>query len=585
MHKSIIIIICVILLTYSNSFSNAFVADDNLTILDNNFITSWSNFPRLFEKSYITTIDQLISDRQQSYKALDKGSGEITYRPVVTLTYMIDYFFWKLNPLGYHISNIMLHILNSILLYLFILLLAKSNLVALFTSLFFCAHPINTSVVNHISFREDLLAVFFFLSAFILFIKYKKYQGVKKIFLYCISCLSFFLAVFSKEMAITFPLMIVLYDFYFKPHMNIKKVFVDLKSKYLGYILVSVFYLIVYFFVLPNPGQTQTPHIVNMNDTVFAIISTLRFIGDYITYFVLPFGVTFLPLRYDLLVHSIFQWDIVCSALLIVLSIIMGIKAYKYSKYISFGIFWLYITLLPTVNLIPIFNPKAFRYLYLPSIGFCIMLAFVFESLYKIKKIRVSSPHLPKILATIIVGTYIFLALPQNLFWKNDFILSAEVLYHDPYDVDALLVQADAYVKGGRFNNAVMNYKAALKLEPMSASIHNSIGFCYSSMSQYDKAVKEFNKSIELDSGFVFPHINLGFMYADRKKYNKAIEYFEDALDLDDKAIDAYTGLALVYIELNRLKKAKAMTYKALEVFPDHESAKEILKTIEETEK
>ena len=108
MSRSIIIIICVIILSYCNSFSHGFVGDDKYIVANNDFISSWNNFPGLFSKEYFADAKSIFYDLY--YKKM-ASSGELTYRPLVTFSYMVDYSFWKLRPLGYHMTNMLLHIL------------------------------------------------------------------------------------------------------------------------------------------------------------------------------------------------------------------------------------------------------------------------------------------------------------------------------------------------------------------------------------------------------------------------------------------------------------------------------------------
>ncbi len=172
---SISLILIISIAIYSNTLKNGFVYDDRFTIVDNLFIKNWNNLPELFSKTYFSR------------------SGEETYRPIVTLSYFVDYSLWGLKPFGYHLTNLLLHSANVVLVYLFALLLLNNPLsptllrgsniththtytrwIAFFTALLFSIHPIQSEAVNAISFREDLLVVFFLTAAFILYIKLKE---------------------------------------------------------------------------------------------------------------------------------------------------------------------------------------------------------------------------------------------------------------------------------------------------------------------------------------------------------------------------------------------------------------------------
>jgi hypothetical protein len=158
--RAMLVIAFAIVLVYANTLVNQFVWDDNVTIVRNNFIKSWSNVPRIFSKSYLSPFVRTGSSYSPDIRV---SSGETSYRPIATLSYMLDYSIWKLNPFGYHLTNLALHLINAILIYLLINALTRNKNTALLASLLFALHPVNSEAINNISNRKDLLA---FLSIF-----------------------------------------------------------------------------------------------------------------------------------------------------------------------------------------------------------------------------------------------------------------------------------------------------------------------------------------------------------------------------------------------------------------------------------
>ena len=148
-----LILIFISVLLYLNTLSNAFVYDDAYVITENYFIKSLGNLPKLFTKDYLPL------------------SGELSYRPIVTLTYFFDYAIWRLNPLGYHLTNIILHTINAFLFYLFMKSISRNSSLSILATLLFLSHPLLTETVNAVCYREDILASIFFLLAFVYFIK------------------------------------------------------------------------------------------------------------------------------------------------------------------------------------------------------------------------------------------------------------------------------------------------------------------------------------------------------------------------------------------------------------------------------
>ena len=143
-------------LIYLNSLENTFVYDDYLTITNNHFIREWRYLSALFNQKYFAI------------------SNELTYRPIVTLSYFVDYAIWQLRPWGYHLTNLIIHTLNVYLVYFTAYLLFKNRITAFISCLLFSIHPIFSEAVNAVSYREDLLSASFLLVAFILFIKHSQ---------------------------------------------------------------------------------------------------------------------------------------------------------------------------------------------------------------------------------------------------------------------------------------------------------------------------------------------------------------------------------------------------------------------------
>ena len=268
---------------YLNTLSNTFVFDDVYVISGNYFIRDWKNFWGLFTSKYFA------------------ASGELSYRPVVTLSYFVDYSLWHLNPLGYHLTNIVLHTLNSTILFFLVQRMVRNMPLAFLASLFFICHPVLSEAVNAISYREDLLAATFFITAFTLYVKlpasnefmYRNlsplgtgmHHGVypeqkqdssaspqndkrrrvqhdsvyhserseeSNFYLYPLSLLSYLFALFSKEMAITLPLLIFFFDYLIASRHTLTY---RILRFYPGYILVTIFYLLVRFRWFHNPDK------------------------------------------------------------------------------------------------------------------------------------------------------------------------------------------------------------------------------------------------------------------------------------------------------------------------------------------
>ena len=198
-HCYIIIAVLTVIIFY-NSLFNDFVFDDESVIQQNQGITALSNIPKFFTGE----------------EGFHKVIGNY-YRPVVFTTYAIDYAIWKLNPFGYHLTNLLIHLIACLILFRILLILfsySKFNLlVSLLGTLVFACHPIHTEAVSWISGRTDSLFTLFFFAAFYFYLKSQKHSESEKYKQNILLMLLFFvLGLLSKEMMITFPVIILLFD-------------------------------------------------------------------------------------------------------------------------------------------------------------------------------------------------------------------------------------------------------------------------------------------------------------------------------------------------------------------------------------
>jgi len=575
MRKYILIIILFVAITYCNTLLNNFVGDDNYTVSKNRFIASWKNFPSLFSKQYLNTSDNIVFNFSHRK---DYGAGEITYRPVVTLSYMLDYSLWKRNAFGYHLTSLLLHTLNAILVYVFALLLTKNNPVSFFSGLIFGTHPLATEAVNSISAREELFVVFFLITAFISFIYHKRQKGFRRIFLYAASCLLFLLGTFSKETAIVFPALIMLYDFLFEFDCGARKFLSSLK-RYGGYIAAAAFYLIVYFFIFSPQGEDSLAYANGSLYTQFLTIAVI--FARYISTFLAPLTVAIIPSFYYPSAKSVLDYEVFMSILFLFLLAVGVVKSYKRSRIIFFAAAWFFIAILPVSNIFfRLVNMFALRYVYLPLVGLSIAAAVVIMRLADFSAVRRMLPDADKVIMVFVIGACMAVAAPQNIAWRNEFTFGKDQVMYYPYSAEPYQAIAKHYFDRGYFQKSIDNLKISLKYKPIDSLSYNSLGVSYFELGMFDKAVSAFNIAIKIRPTFSEAHYNLGVVYLDKKDFQKAAELFEKTLKLDPLYIEAYNNLGVAYLELGRKEDAIKMFEKALEISPHHELTEANLKLL-----
>jgi hypothetical protein len=371
---AVALIAVLVLAAYSNSFHNSFHFDDDQAIAEN---------PR---------IKQLTAENIWGFI---NGA-----RAVVYLSLMLNYQLGALNPVGWHAFNIGVHILTSILVYFFILQTLslpalkerygpKARWLALFGALLFGVHPIQTEAVTYIISRSELLATFFYMAAFLFFIQFGKKAG----FLSALGVLvSAYLAVASKEWAITLPALLFVYDFLFLSEGKLKPVlsrwYVYLFSMLPWYLVLSRLNLFatggaagVGFNMITVSGITATSY----------LYTSLNVIWTYIRLLFLPINQN-IDYNYPI-AKTLFEFPTILSLLGHLAVVAAGFWLYRTKKslVIPFGIAWFYIGLSPVQSFVPVADIIFEHRLYMPSIGFFLAFVVVFDMLFSRVKERKSA--------------------------------------------------------------------------------------------------------------------------------------------------------------------------------------------------
>lgn len=536
---NLIILAILTILCYGNTLFNDFVYDDSFVIEKSDFIKNFSNAKMLFSKDYF------------------KNTIELSYRPLVTLTYFIDFHFWKLNPIGYHITNVVLHLFCVITVYFLIRSFFKERYISLIAAALFTVHPINTEAVNAISFREDLLAAFFFILSFLCYIKLEQANSKKVYCLYIsISALSLFLGLFSKESVLVFPLVIIAYHLIIQtPSQNIKSI------KLLSYIpiwaaslLIIIFYIIIRFIYLVPANKELIPDLPQLGGSISASIFNFPTIFNYyISLMVLP-----IKLRADYCfdgLQSLVSLRAIFSYLLFITFITIAGICVRKNKYVSFSMLWMLFSLAPVSNIIPISNPIAERYLYLTSIGFVLLAAAFINYCVqkKIFEIKIGGDA-DKIISgcvvfvIIIIPIYLGLTIRRNLEWGDEKLLWTSNLKLEPNSARSINGVASANIREGEIEKAKVLIIRGINLHPKDYKLRSNLGIVYAMEKKIDLAIEQFNKADTFYPNNKNTQFNLAKCYIIKQDYAKAYLYLQKAKMLGYKVPESLENKIKVHI-------------------------------------
>ena len=555
---ALLVLLC--LIVYYNSLSNGFVYDDYGTIVENKYLKHTSQFlSSLFNLSYF------------------KVAGlEASYRPVATLSYFLIYTIAGLDPFWYHLASLLLHTLNAVLVYWLAKLILKNQLGALIAGLLFASHPALSEAVNCIDFNDDLLAALFFLLSLIFYIRLKAEDVTSNIGGYSLALLFYFLGLLSKEMAITLPAIILLYDLVLRDGARdaktIQHLLTTLKKRayfYSGFVVVSLVYVLIRFFIIyPSGGYLKPSH--------GSLVERIIYLPGHIFSFI---KLAIFPLHLNADYVFSYPSSFLNGSNLLGFVGVMGLaglsfRVYRYSKHVFFGIWWFLITLLPVSNLVEIYNPLAERYLYIPIIGFCLVVPAVIDGAVRRWFTRPVAATVATLIPTlVIVGLYSTATLTRNPDWQSNFVLWSKTVQSSPNSLVAHGGLGMAYLKRGMLNEAQQEFETAIELYPNHAKSHYNLGVVYHQKGDLKKAMEKFNRAIALNPDLTRAHYNLATLYAQQGSMDLAIRHFVKVTELDAEVVEAHYNLGLAYAMQGKLKQAISEWEKALQLDPGHKSA------------
>jgi Flp pilus assembly protein TadD len=541
-----LVIAAVGFLCYSTAFHGKFIWDDDILITENSLIKNWANFGQVFTRD------------------LAAGAGRKFgfYRPVQALTYMSDYALWKYRPAGYHLTNILLHVLAALSLFWFVSVLARDERTGFLTALLFVVHPVHTEAVTYISGRADPLVLIFLLLSFIFYIKAEKRPEAPVFFALVLSA---GLALLSRENSIVLPALLLLYHLAFR-----KKVLWPAWAAILALTLVyGVVRTTLFKAFLPDPFATT---LWQRLPGVFVAIA------NYARLLWWPFG---LHMEYGNPVFPFSEPRVWVGVALSAGCVVVGRWARRRDPLIFFALGWFFVGLLPVANLYPINAYMAEHWLYLPSVGFFIIISGLLAQLLRERRFH-------KAAWAVVAGWVVFcgiLTVRQNLTWHEPVSFYMRTLKYSPGSPRALYNLANVYSGQGQTDQAIALYKELIDAKPdmnkVVAMAFNNLGNAYIAKDDRPKAREAFEEALRIDPGFALAYNNLGNVLAETGRRAESLPAYQKAIELDPDYADAYFNLGVALWEAGELNEAEEAAARSLRINPEQEEAFHLLAAIQ----
>lgn len=539
-------------LTYYNSFEVSFHFDDEPVILKNPNIRDLSDL-----KSVLT---------------------HNLSRSILFLTFAINHHFSQLDPWGYHVGNLLLHLLNSLLVYFFVLfILAKSpglftraRVIALLTSLIYASSPVLTESVTYIASRSSVLCTTFYLLAILFFTKARGRDGQGAfIFYFLFSILSFLLALGTKELAATLPAILLLYDYTFLSRHTQRRWWERIIRYHLPFLIVLAAYFIWRHYLYGSVGRAVYPHSISSY-----LLTESHVIFNYIKLLFFPFNLNVDP---DFPIStSLFEPSIFISIVVLIGVLTGALIFFKDYREISFGIFWFFITISPTSSIVPLEDVMAEHRVYLPAVGFSLILGRILEriSTLKIKRFPPRRWEVGSLLVFLLVFlSFSSTTIRRNVAWKNKITLWGDTIKKSPRKGRPHNNLGNAFKEKGLIDQAIREYKVGMRVEPTYELTYNNLGATYLEMGKIDEAIEQYRKALRVNPNFSEAHFNLAVAYERKGLTEEAEVEYAKASRLKPNSTYAKVKLGKSLLKKGEAEQAFKEFLEAVKIDPNYEPA------------
>ncbi len=532
------------LAVYSNSFDNRFVNwDDDLYITRNPLVRDLSpaGIVRIFSRFHFTD-----------------------YLPLSLLSIALDYRFWGLDPIGYHLTTTFLHGLNGIFLFLLIRRLAGNYGIALLTSLIFLVHPVQVESVVWLTERKNVLSMAFLLAAVLTHIRSRgpdapRYSLGLSWFLYLLSIL-------SKSAVVGAPLIFIALDRWWG----------DLSWREIARRNAPYFLIAALSAALTLASQSAADAVKTYRGDSFLLTMRLMMtvLWDYVRTLAVP-----------LHLNNFYQYDAIPAlgdrrfwfgGALVGLFIVTALRQPLGRPVSAFCILWFSVFLLPVFNVVPIAIVRADRYMYFPSIGLFWLLSLALDRAWSRAGGRAKSVAPRFLLVVGMTGILLFwgrLTLRRNEVWQDSATLWTDHLRDYPQSITGYFNLAGHYLTRGEYEKARPLYEKLLLLQPAHMRANYNLARIDEAEGRLDEAIAHFERAVQLAPGEKIIYKSLGLACYKAGRFQMAERVYRAGLDLDPDDVEIHLNLGRIALKMKNAPAARKAFDRVLALDPGNAEA------------
>lgn len=470
---------------YANALTGDFVWDDTTLFIEKASIWRWENLWLL-----LTTQDNLFVYNDTGF-----------YRPLVNLTFLVDRWVWGNSPFGYHLTNILLHALATVTVFGIGVRITRSFWESMAAGLLFAVHPVHTEAVAWINGRNNVLAISLYLAAVYAYLRFA--QNRRPVWL-GYAALFLALSLFSKEYALTYPLLLLLYEGTYIGSAKDKR----WVGKRLGMaVAVSLCVFTVYGMIRASVIPSGAGVGLQLETLPDRLLMFPKIAAGYVSLLILPAQLA--PYHRIAAFQGWTSPDFMVPVIAAIMATAGWLWSFKRSKTAFLAMGWIGVTLLPVVGIVPIpyaASPVSERHLYLPSVGYCMLLACFLSRMkagFQAYRPCAFGHWTATLLMLALVGTYSVEVVKRNRVWQNEVALWEDAVFKDPDDFRVRSNLAIAYASSEQFEKAAVQADAAVRLKPDAATPHFILGVVSLNMGRPERAVESLQRTLEISPDHV----------------------------------------------------------------------------------
>ncbi|MBF0336893.1 MAG: tetratricopeptide repeat protein [Nitrospirae bacterium] len=493
----------------------------------------------------------------------------VNWHPLTWLSHMLDVSVFRLNPGGHHLTNLIIHMINTVLVFYVLLRMTAERWRSAFVAAMFAVHPLTVESVAWVSERKNVLCTMFWLLTMIAYHNYvrqddtdtpsHKGRGIK-IRIYMLVLLLFALALMAKPMAVTLPFVLILMDVWPLKRFTYPRI----AEKIPLFVLSGISSMITYV-VQREAHAVQPLSMLPLANRVFT--ATV----NYVQYLYMMINPTKLAIFYPYPYNMPLWKPCAAFALLLVITIYALVSGPR-RPYLIIGWLWYVGTMVPVIKLVQTGREAiADRYTYVPLIGIYIIMAWGSAEL--LQNSRFKKPVLT-IIAAVLIVFYGSLTWAYTGHWKNSLTLFKHAIDAVENNYQAYNNYGNALIDNDRLGESIGYFARGIELKPDSAELRGSMGDALTRQGKFEEAMIHYVRSQPLMffDGEALLRKRFGLIYLKRKNYKDAVIYLNKSLDIHPRDTEVLNNLGIALMGLDRVKEAVDAFTRAVDIAPQSAS-------------